>query len=63
MQDGCDDTPNDEEKHGALEDMIKQAALGVVRKETNVQNDLMRRTRDIASRGGILDEKFVFNSH
>ena len=59
VQDGCDDTPNDEEEHGTLEGMIKQAALGVVRKEINAQNDLLRRARDIASRGGILDETFL----
>ena len=41
-------------------DMIREAALGVVRKgNTNAQNDLLRRARDIASRGGILDETFL----
>ena len=66
VQDGCDDTPNEEEEHGTSLDsimrkaaMIRNAAIGVVRKETKAQNDLLRRARDIASRGGLLDETFL----
>ena len=67
VQDGGDDTPDTgEEEHGTSvysimrkADMIRQAAFGVVRKATNAQNDPLRRARDIASRGGILDETFL----
>ena len=67
VQDGCDDTPNDEEEeHGTSLDsilrkaaMIRKAAIGLVRKEIKAQNDLLRRARAIASRGGILDETFL----